>query len=316
MSDNKSMITKIAWDYYINNRTQQEIADKMNLSRIKVTRFLQKARDMGIVKITVFLDHNYCFDKEEELKRILKIDDVIIVPASDNEEETAVSLGVAGATRLNQLVTADDILGVAWGKNLYYLAKELNPVKRKNGKQIEVVQLMGGLTISDRVNPEEIVKMIATRLDARGNWMNMPALVGSKEARDILMNDATVAQIFNKAKECSICLTGLGDLSVNSSIFLTGTYKKEDLDLLVEAGAVGEMISRPYDLDGNPVEIPLTDRIIAVALDQIKPIKKRIAVASGKSKVKAIIGAARGGYLNELITDEITADEIINYFKQ
>ena len=316
MDDKNTLITKIAWAYYINNNTQQQIADKMNLSRVKVTRYLQKARDMGIVKISVALDDAYCFEKEERLKELLKIDEVSVIPSIDNEQKCDNGVGVASATRLNQLLTADDILGVAWGLTLYIIAKNLKPVKRKNGKQIEVVQLMGGLTNSDKVNPEEIVKMIASRLDARGNWMNMPAIVGSKQARDILMNDASVAQIFQKTKECTICLLGLGNLTEASSLYLTGSYSKEDLRVLKEAGAVGDILSRPYDIYGNPIEIPLSERIIAVQLNEIKMIKKRIAVAVGGSKVKTIIGASRGQYINELITDELTADNIISYINE
>ncbi len=216
---------------------------------------------------------------------------------------------------MNQLLTANDILGVAWGFTLYSVAKNLQPVKKKNNKQIQVVQLMGGLSSSDKINPGEIVKMIASKLDARGNWMNMPAIVGSKESRDVLMNDESVAEVFNKAKECTICMLGLGNLTESSSIYLTGAYSREDLRVLKEAGAVGDILSRPYDIDGNPIKIPLSDRIIAVSLNQIKKIKKRIAIAVGKQKVKTIIGACRGKYINELITDENTANAVIDYLR-
>jgi DNA-binding transcriptional regulator LsrR (DeoR family) len=86
--------------------------------------------------------------------------------------------------------------------------------------------------------------------------------------------------------------------------------------VLKEAGAVGDILSRPYDIYGNPIKIPLSERIIAVQLNEIKNIKKRIAVAVGGSKVKTIIGASRGQYINELITDEMTADSIISYLKE
>ncbi|MGI6778283.1 MAG: sugar-binding transcriptional regulator [Acetivibrionales bacterium] len=315
MDEFKTLLTKIAWSYYINNNTQQEIADKLNISRVKVTRYLQKARDLGIVKITVSLDHGYCFEKEELLKNLLNIDVVSVVPSTEKKENAENGIGVAGALRMNQLLTADDVLGVAWGFTLYSVAKNLQPVKEKNGKQIQVVQLMGGLSHSDKINPEEIVKMIATKLNAQGNWMNVPAVVGSKEARDILMNDESVAEVFQKTKECTICMLGLGNLTEASSLYMTGAYSKEDLRVLKEAGAVGDILSRPYDINGNPIKIPLSDRIIAVSLEQIKSIKNRVAIAVGKPKIKTIIGACRGGYINELITDEDTANALIEYLE-
>jgi DNA-binding transcriptional regulator LsrR (DeoR family) len=309
-----TLITKIAWAYHINNNTQQEIAEKLNISRVKVTRYLQKAKDMGIVKTTVSLEHGYCFDKEEQLRYALGLDDVVVIPSAYSSVEEN-GIGIAGANRINQLLTADDVFGVAWGFTLYSVAKNLEPVKKKDGKQIEVVQLMGGLTKSDKINPEEVVKMIASRLGAKGNWMNMPAIVGSKEARDILMNDNSVASVFEKTRQCTVCMLGLGNLTERSSLYMTGAYSKEDLKLLKEAGAVGDILSRPYDINGVPVKIPLSDRIIAVTLEQIKLINKRVAIAVGDYKVKAIIGACRGGYINELITDEDTAVNIIKYLE-
>ena len=315
MDERKTMITRIAWNYYINNDTQQEIADKLNISRIKVTRYLQKARELGIVKFTVSLDSGCFFDKEERLKKLLGLEDVCVAPSASNEEDALRGIGIAGAMRMKSLLSADDILGVTWGKTLYYVAKNLEPVKQKDGKQIQVVQLMGGLAVSDKINPEEIVKMIGSRLNAMGNWMNMPAIVGSKEARDILMHDESVAQIFDKAKACNICMLGLGNIDTTASPFLAGVYSKEDINNLREAGAVGDILSRAYDIHGNLVKIPLSERIIAVSLDDIKNIGKRIAFAVGKQKVLPIIGAARGGYINELVTDENTADGIIQYFE-
>ena len=76
---------------------------------------------------------------------------------------------------------------------------------------------------------------------------------------------------------------------------------------------MGDIISWPYDIDGKLINHPVTERIMAVPLSEIRKIKKRIAIASGVEKIPAILGAARGGYINELITDEKTADEMIRF---
>ena len=49
----RRQLTQISFLYYEKNMTQQEISKITGLSRIKVSRLLQKAKDMGIVKITV-----------------------------------------------------------------------------------------------------------------------------------------------------------------------------------------------------------------------------------------------------------------------
>lgn len=312
MSENDlGVITKISWLYYVNNCTQQEIADRMHLSRTKVTRYLQKARDLGIVNITISMDHSACYEKEEQLKRILKLDEVTVVPAGSNREDVEQGIGIAGAMRMNKILSADDILGVSWGKSLYNVAKNLVPVKAAGNKGIQVVQLMGGMTMSTKINPEEIVQLIARKLDAKGFLLNVPAVVSSKEAHDVLMNDENISRVFKKMLTCNKCMLGLGNLTESSSLFITGTLTKVDLEELKEAGAVGDIISRAYDINGNPVHTSISEKIIAATLSDIKKIEKRIGFACGVEKVNCIIGAARGGYINELITDEDTAEEII-----
>ena len=316
MDDKKVLLTKIAWLYYINECTQQEIADQLDLSRTKITRYLKRAKDLGIVKVSVAMDHACCFDKEEKLKKILNISDVTVVPSIKYDNKSEDSIGIAGADRLNSILDTNDIVGVAWGRSIYGVAKNLNPVKVKDDKQIQVIQLMGGMSVGDRINPEEVVKMIARKLNARGYWLNVPALVSSKEAKDILMGDEKIQHVFEKIKECTLCMLGLGDLSKTSSLYETGSFTDLELQELKEAGAVGDILSRAYDINGVPVRTAVTDRIIAVELDEIKQIKKRIAFAVGVNKVKPIVGATRGGYLSELITDEKTADGIIDFMQR
>ena len=316
VDDRKALITRIAWYYYINNDTQQEIADRLNISRIKVTRYLKKAHELGIVEITVSLSHGCCFEAEERLKRDLDLRSVTVAPCADDEHTRANGIGIAGAAHMHRLLTARDILGVSWGSALYSVARNLHPIRREGARQIEVVQLMGGLARGAKINPEEVVKTIAEHLDARGNWLNMPAIVDSRAARDLLLNETSVVNTFRTAGRCSICMVGIGNLSEHSSLYLTGAYTRDDLHVLNRAGAVGDILSRPYDIDGRSVHSSLSERTIALSHAQFLSIPKRVAIAVGTGKVKAIIGACRGKLITELVTDERTAGQIFAYLER
>ena len=311
MDDLKALITRIAWYYYINNDTQQEIANRLNISRIKVTRYLKKAHELGIVEIQVSLSHGCFFEAEERLRRDLNLRSVTVAPCADDERPRANGIGIAGAAHMNQLLTARDILGVSWGSALYSVAQSLHPVRREGEQQIAVVQLMGGLSRGAKINPEEVVKTIAEKLDARGNWLNMPAIVDSREARDLLLNETSVVNTFRTAGRCSVCMVGIGNLSEHSSLYLTGAYTRDDLNVLNRAGAVGDILSRPYDIDGKSVHSSLSERTIALSHEQFLSIPKRVAIAVGTGKVEAIIGACRGNLITELVTDEHTAAHIL-----
>ena len=99
----KPMIAKITWLYYINDYTQQQIADSMHISRTKVTRYLQKAKEMGLVKITVDTEYHSFFDKEQQLMKMLSLDEILIVPTAQTPNETMRNIGLAGAALLSNL---------------------------------------------------------------------------------------------------------------------------------------------------------------------------------------------------------------------
>lgn len=311
----KSTIAKITWLYYINDYTQQQIADTMHISRTKVTRCLKKAKEMGLVKISVETDYHSCFDKEQKLSQLLSLKEVIIAPSAKTIDETRKSVGLAGAAYLNSILTSKDILGVSWGRALYSVASNLNAVKQKGESQIEVVQLMGGLSQSAKINPEEIVKQIAIRLGAKGTWLNTPAVVSTKETRDMLMQDVNIANVFGKAKACTKCILGLGDVDDNASLRVTGSLSEGVLKELRQNGAVGDIQSRFFDVQGKHVQSSISGRIMSMELEDIKCIPDRIAFTTGPEKTETIIGASRGGYINVLVTDESTADSVIKYLQ-
>ncbi len=312
----KSLISKITWLYYINDYTQQQIAEIMHISRTKVTRYLQKAKQMGLVKISVDTDYRSCFEKEQQLQEKLGLKDVVICPAAATADDTLNNVGLAGAAHLKNMLTADDRLGVAWGRGIYHLAIHLNPVKPVGDKRIEVIQLMGGLGQSGRNNPEEIVKEIARRLGASGTWLNAPAIVSSLETRDLLQSDDGVRAVFDKASRCTKCLLGLGDVDESASLRITGFLSAEALAELKAKGAVGDILGRFFDVNGDSVHSSISDRTMSVPIEVIKQVPERIAFVTGLYKTEAIVGASRGGIINALVTDEDTADRVLQYLDQ
>ena len=77
--------------------------------------------------------------------------------------------------------------------------------------------------------------------------------------------------------------------------------------MLHQAGAVGEISFRFYDIDGQPVITPLNDRVIGITLDELRRADRVMAIAGGEAKTAAIAGALRLGVINVLVTDRFTA---------
>jgi DNA-binding transcriptional regulator LsrR (DeoR family) len=75
--------------------------------------------------------------------------------------------------------------------------------------------------------------------------------------------------------------------------------------------AIGDVCSRFFDRTGMAVDFEDGERLIAIELDALRHIPVTIAVAVGKEKVDSVIAGARGGYFNNLVTDPVTATEIL-----
>jgi DNA-binding transcriptional regulator LsrR (DeoR family) len=54
---------------------------------------------------------------------------------------------------------------------------------------------------------------------------------------------------------------------------------------------------------------------MAITLEELRKIPLRIGVTSGKEKAMPILGAINGKYINSLITDEETANELLKLGK-
>ena len=85
----------------------------------------------------------------------------------------------------------------------------------------------------------------------------------------------------------------------------------QDLDNLVELGAVGDIALRFFDKEGNPINSELNDRIIGITLKQLRQARRVVGVSGGADKIQAIRAAMLGGYINVLITDNKTGEKLV-----
>jgi len=299
---------KVAWFYYEQGMTQQEIGKRLGFSRTKIVRLLAAAREKGIVQIKLVGSYTSCIEKEESLKKKYSLLDAIIIPTGRDFQSTKASVGKACALYLEKILKSSDILGVAWGTTLYEVGRFL---EMRKDLHLTVVQLMGGLNTSDAFNPQEIVRQIAARLRAKGVWLNTPAIVATPEIKQALLSDDGVKEAMQKAKYCHKALLGIGDISPTASLLVSRALTEEDMKDLIVRGAVGDIMGWFFDIDGMIVESRVKDRVLSVPLDELPNIPVRIGVASGDRKVDPFVGAIRGRHINVIITDETTAEKIL-----
>ena len=129
----------------------------------------------------------------------------------------------------------------------------------------------------------------------------------------ILLNDPYVRGVIELFDEVTLAFVGIGAIEPSPLLASSGNvFSPEELGVLRQHGAVGDVLARFFDNQGRPIDTPLNNRVIGMGLDQLKRVRRSVGVAGGRRKLEAIRGALLGGLINVLITDRFTAEALAN----
>ncbi|MCP2238902.1 sugar-binding transcriptional regulator [Thermoanaerobacterium thermosaccharolyticum] len=305
--DETRMLAKIAQMYYIDDLTQSQISERLGIYRTTISRLLKKAREEGIVSISIKCDDNECFVMEKQIENIFKLKEVIIIPSrnASTEQMSKKMMGNAGAEYLKRIAKDGDVIGFAWGTTMAALANELNNCNRITANIIPLVGGSGNVAGEYHVNT--IVSKVSAAFGAKGHFLYAPAITAEKETKKAIMADNNLKPILELWDKVDIAVVGIGAPIKSSNLVWTGYFGNDDIELLKKANAIGEICSRFYDINGNIIKSDLDDRIISIELEKLKSAKYRIGIAESSEKVPSILGALKGGFINVFITTENTA---------
>ena len=310
-SVSKSFLIEVARLYYEHDFSQQQIANKLDVSRPSVSRFLRQAKAQGIVKIEIIDSDEHVNHLENELKNKFNLKKVIIVP-NDNEESTVIKqrLGHSAAKYLDQFIKDDLILGVSWGSTMQEVVRHIFPKKVKNMK---VVQLNGGISKAEYdTHASEIAPKIGLKYQALPFLLPLPAIVDQPDVKRAIVSDKNIARTLDLARQATVALFTIGSFGYESVLVKADYFENEEVDILLKKKAVGDICSRIITEAGEVCDQKLNDRTIGIELLELRQKPYSIAVAGGKEKLKAIYAGLLGGHFNVLITDEWVAGEILS----
>lgn len=308
-TDVDALITA-AWLYYHNNLTQAEIAKQFEVSRPAVANLLARAREEGLVTISLRPDLLSRLTLADEMRRRFELSDVYVVPVPEGSSslETLQALGKAGALLLEKTLQPGEVLATAWGIAVLEVARALT------GKKIEglmLAQAIGCANSGESFNPIRLASIMGEKLGARVYHLPLPAVVNSVQAKDILFEDRSIRSCFEMAKNATRAMIGIGKVASDATVVSAGFFDPMMIDELRAKGAVGDISCRYFDINGNPVITEFDSRVISLTFDDLRNIKPVIAVAGGEDKVQAILGALRTKCIDVLVVDEPTARKVI-----
>ena len=311
LDDEHSFLFKIAQAYYNEGATQEEVAQRFGVSRVKVSRMLKKAREQQVVQITVSAPSDSLAEVELQLANHLGLDELVIAAPGTFDGAAVVSaLGEATAPVLLRHLGDKSTLAVSWGTTLSAVAEAL---PRRAMPQVTVVQMLGGLGRPEaETHGAEITRKVALALGGRPRMLASPGIVSSREVRDALLSDPQVYDTLALAASAQVALVGIGIPSDASVTLREGAIlSRGDLAELNACHAVGDISLRYFDAAGEPVDTSLNERIVGLEREQIQRIPRVIAVAGGMFKVAAIRAALKGHLMDVLVTDVFVARRLL-----
>lgn len=307
-SDNQLM-ARAAWLYYNAGFNQEETAKRMGLTRARVNKLLSRARDSGLVSISINERDLGLLVEEEAIRTAFDLDFCITTPplgltdtGSEAIEVVAFNMvGAAAAQFLREQLVAkpDAVIGTGWGRTLERVSRNMSGVVAPKAR---FVSLMGSLASNSSFNPFEVVHALAKATGAEGYFLPAPFIADGPEDRDVFISQRVISSIMALACRADLALVSVGELTERSSLRTQNMISAEDLQSLRDAGAVADSNGIFFNADGEPVPHELNSRVIAVDLKLLAKMRT-VLLSAGPSKVMATKALLRSGAMKALIID-------------
>ncbi|MDW2798177.1 sugar-binding transcriptional regulator [Clostridium boliviensis] len=297
MNYEESLIVKTAWYYYIENMTQQKISERLGISRMKVIKLLDKARQNGVIQFKISQERSHHLQAEQELIKKWNLKDAFVVPASPDNSSANDTVAKAAAMYINDRITDNTYINIGYGDTL---SRVLNHLATVTEAPVSAVSLTGGVSYY-------LPNTFSSVFNAKLYLYPAPLIVSTKELCNAMQSEPSIQEISRMVNLASMTVISIGGLNEDATIIKNGIFTQNDFLYLSMQGAVGDLLSHFIDKDGNPVETDIEERLLSTPLTTLRALPNVIGVAAGTSKVKAIQASLNGGYLNTLITDEATA---------
>jgi DNA-binding transcriptional regulator LsrR (DeoR family) len=305
---NLRLLSKVSRLYYEQNLTQYEISKRLHLSRPKVSRLLHQAQEEGVVKITVHSPPGVYGDLEDQLEKRFHLQEAVIAEVANPDSQNSVSheLGVAAAGYFQNTIQDKDIIGLAWGSTLSAMVNTIQPMVVKDA---HVVQMIGGLGMPEsEVHATSLVRQMTQLLNSKLTLLNAPGIIDNLNVKEVILSANYMQEVLSLFSQINVAYVGIGAPTKDSVVMRDGAIMSQaDLDALLRNGAVGDIVLRYFDIEGQPVITELDARVIGISLEQLKKIPHVVGVAGGPQKHEVVWAALKGGFVDVLITDEQTA---------
>jgi deoxyribonucleoside regulator len=299
---------RAAWLYFIEGMTQAEVAAKLGVNRIMITRLLSEARRRGEVIIRIESPIADLIELQNRLEDRFGLGRAIVAPCEDESDDPTKVIASAAGAYVSEMMRPNMTVGVGWGRTLHTM---LPFVEGRALEGVRVVSLLGGIAQARRFNPAEFAWQFAEMFNAEGYLISAPAIVDSMNTKHALLEHCGLDQILQMAEACDVALLSCGGISSLTTSYRLGHVSEAERLSMIDAGAVGDVLYNFLDAKGMTVDHPVNDRSISLSMERLKRVPEKVLISGGPEKTEIMLATLNSVRPSVLITDENTAVRLL-----
>lgn len=246
-------------------------------------------------------------DIENQVKELLHLKKVIIVPGDVDENPTIIKdLGKACANYLNKVIKDNNTIAITGGSTLKEVVEAFSTVN--SYQNILVVPARGGMGKKVETQANTLAASFAKKLKGNYKMLHIPDKLSTK-LLNTLLEEKEIKEVIDSIHSADILIYGVGNAVKMAN---KRGAADEEIIKLKELGAIGEAFGCYFDKNSNVVS---QTAAIGINIDEARQINTHIAVAGGKNKVDSVISTQFNNKNGILVTDEAIGREIIKRFE-
>jgi len=296
--------------HFLKGQKQSEIAKTLNLSTSKVNRLIMQGRQMGMVEIEIKSPFQRLSEIEDRLRDRSSLSSAIVTPEVPGSlDATLAQVGKSAAVALTEAIRDGDVIAITGGKGV---AATVAGISSDRSFDVKIVPLTGGVQGKYHTDVNHLASQLAERLGGEAVMMHAPLFAESETQRDMLMGVRSINEALNLARGAQVALMGIGSVEPEGSSYYDLHHVSDaDRQMMINSGIIGECLAHLIRADGCIANYALNSRLVALKPAELVNCANVIGVAAGPQKVHPIHAVLQGGYINTLITDEQTAESVI-----
>jgi deoxyribonucleoside regulator len=305
------LLAQVAHLYFNEGLDQNAIARRLKVSRSSISRLLAQARREGVVEIRI----HYPLPTSEPLATALQerfgLQQALVLHTAElRADDILQRVCLLAAKYLDANLNNGDVLGISWGGTLHELVQNFHP---SHSRAVDVVQLVGTLRSSDsEIDGANLARHMAEQLGGQFHNLAAPLIVENAETRRALLQEPAISEVLDLARRAAVVVVGIGGLSESSSaVVRLGLCTQEQLESIKRQQGVGDICAQYFDVSGCLIKGGINERVVGIDLRTLKDLPRVVGLAVGRQKACAILGALRGRLINVLVTDDVTAEHVL-----